>query len=178
MERMNEFTDETVLNDILRAVPAYLKDLDGVRPFDVGVCTEAVRNRLRAFYASRDFDNMIDWENDELRGIMARLKPAIAQHIAAARTDYEKRRTVSAISETAARALLAPAFEAEGFGIKMSFSRTGASVELLLSGRKWARFKIRYDEVMDPDILSGLVQAAVDLRDAVSRFGHKLTIGG
>lgn len=179
--KLEEMTEDQILNEILKAVPEYLDRIKPDGDFNRQVCVEMVIENLRSMYkCSRGigyYDKMIVRDIKELDTITGHFFSAITDRVAAVEMAYKKEQMEAAINKTNAEAIVGPAFTNAGFDVKVECFKYAAAISVRIVGKNWAHFQIRYKELKTEGRLDSLISAVVDLKDAAIRIGEKLFIG-
>ena len=179
-KKLQEMTEEQILDEVLKAVPEYLERIKPDGAFNRQICVEeVVKNLRKLFKASRGigyYDRMMVRDIRELDTLIGHFMPLITERVSAAERQYKKEQMVTAINVAKAEAIIVPAFESAGFEFKVSYFKYTASIRVRLFGNKWASFQIRYKNITGAGCLDDLVSAVVDLRDAAKRIGGNLYI--
>ena len=93
----------------------------------------------------------------------------------AAQLQYSKEQTLWKIRGTAASARIVQAFKEAGLTACVECQRYRAKVFAGIGGRM-VRFYIGYKTLEKEDVLPGIIQAVLDLQDALERIGNDVRI--
>lgn len=179
--KFEDMTEDQILNEIMKAIPEYLKRIKPDGEFNRQICIGMVVKNLRSMFKSSRgigyYDKMMVQDIKKLDTIVGHFFPTITDRVTNVEMQYKKGQMETAINRAKAEAMIVTAFERAGFEVKMDYSKYTAFVSVRLVGEKWARFQVRYKDIDEEGCMDDLVSAVIDLKDAAIRIGDKLFIG-
>ena len=172
--------DDEVLNEVAVAIRDYL---ERIRPqhgeFNLKECVTRQLNELkRLFRESRGLDRkapLSPGDIQELDLFTLHYLPLMQERAHAVQLHYTKEQTLWIIRGTSAEAQIVAAFEEVGMQAVVERQRYRAKVVVDLDGRK-LRFYVVYKTLEKEETMPAVVQAALDLKDAVCRIGGDVRI--
>ena len=111
----------------------------------------------------------------ELELTVGHFLPKLLERAQAAQLQYSKEQTLWKIRGTAASARIVQAFKEAGLTACVECQRYRAKVFAGIGGRM-VRFYIGYKTLEKEDVLPGIIQAVLDLQDALERIGNDVRI--
>ena len=179
-KKLYEMSDDEVLNETATAIRDYL---GRIRPqhgeFNLKECVTRQLNELkRLFRESRGLgrkDTLSPRDIQELDLFSLYYLPLMQERAQAEKLHYDKEQTIWKITGASAEARITAAFQEAGMKAVVERQRYRAKVGVDLGGHK-LRFYVGYKALDKADTLPDVVQAVLDLKDAISRIGGDVRI--
>ena len=173
MMKIEEMSDEQVLNEAFKAVPRYLEDIKPNGDFTQEGCTAAVIKYL-AFLFKLSNGIFLDYRMTEqniqdLNAIIDYFRPLIAARVLTVETEYRKGQMEAAINKTTAESNIAAAFESAGFEVRAEYYDHKALIKVRLDESGWTMFWVEYDDIDREGYLDSLVATAIRLKNSHSK---------
>lgn len=182
MKDIRKMTDDEILNHLCVGIHDYMERIRPYREFVLEDCLSMEVEALKRLYrTSRGLPQTRRYKlsTDEIReldALLTRLRPAMLAMTRPVQTHYMKQLAVWKVNGTAASALIVKAFADRGLSATVECQKHRAKVSVDL-GKYHARLYVGYKSVARGDTVDGLVQATMDLRDALSRMGNDVKVG-
>lgn len=180
-------TDEEILEEAIKAIPAYLEILGKEGEFSMEACLKRCIGRVKELY-KRSAGRLL-WQQgttssrtltqedvDELTRICVRLDAPLRERIETVQKRFLKKRAVFRINRTTAASLIPAAFKEVGLKADVTGQQYRAKVEVSLPSGNALRFYVSYKNLTKDGVLDGVVKAVTDLNDALSRLGGQASI--
>ena len=179
MKKIQEMSEEEILNHVASAIHDYLKKIRPYGEFNLETCVQAQANELKRLYrfslglVDRGTMSRQDWR--EMNQIISRLEPQMRERASMVQLHYTKELTLWKLRSTSAEASIAPAFKAAGLPARIDKQKYRAKVTVDL-GRRQLSMSIPYKILNKEDTLPNIIQAVLDLRDAIARLGSDVKV--
>ncbi len=179
-KKLYEMSDEEVLNAVAVAIRDYL---ERIRPqhgeFVLSTCVSRQVECLKQLYRrSRGLgknDTLKTRDVEALTLHTMHFLPLIQERTLAVKLRYDKEQAVWKIRGTSAEAQIIAALQEVGMKVTVERQRYRAKVAVDLGGRK-LRFYVGYKTLEKEETLPSVVQAVLDLKDALCRIGGDVRI--
>ena len=179
MKKIQEMSEEEILNQVGIAIHDYLKKIRPYGEFYLEGCVQAQISELIRLYrinlGLKSRDKMSPQDLQELDLIISHLEPQMRQQASAVQLQYTKELTLWKLRSTSAEASIAPAFKAAGLPVHIDKQKYRAKVTVNLGGY-YLNFGIPYKTLKEEDTLPNIIQAVMDLKDAISRLGSDVKV--
>lgn len=181
-KKIHEMTDEEILAYTAEAIREYLSR---IRPHGEFVLDACVRYQLeelrRIFLRSRGLsirrpENMTSQDRQEWNLCSMHFEPLMRDRTRVYQLNYTKEEALWRIRGTSATAMIIQAFEEGALRAKVECQKYRAKVTVDLGGRT-LRFYVGYKALEKGDCLPDVVQAVLDLKDAICRLGSDIKLG-
>ena len=180
MKKIQEMTEEEVLNYVARAIHDYLMR---IRPqhgeFVLESCMSWQINELRRLYRLSlglgGREKVSPAQARELEMTIQHYLPGMQEQALAVQLHYTKEQTLWKIRGTSAEALIKKAFADEGIEVSVDSQRYRAKVIACL-GSYSLRFYVGFKALENEDTLPGVIRAAIDMKDALTRLGRDVKV--
>ena len=178
--RIDEMTEDQVLERVARSIPGYLSGLrEYHRDFDPAKCVEAQVFELKELYKESrglgPYGTFTIRDLHKLDALIGHFTPLMQEQARVAGQAYRKEQIVWMINGSTAQALLVPAFEQAGLTAEVTLQRYRAKVTVGLGGRS-VRFYVGFKAMAREGTVEDLVKAVLDLKDALCRIGGDIKI--
>ena len=181
MKKIQEMTEEEILNSAASGIHDYLMR---IRPHGEFVLNMAVRAQIAQL--KRDYSWSIGLTGrdrlsrqqcqQELEQLIAHLEPKMTERARAVQLHYNQEQTVWKIHDTSAKAQIEKAFKDVGIKVSVDGQRYRAKVRAFL-GNNTLRFYVGFKALeKGEEVLEGIVQAVLDMKDALGRLGKDVKI--
>ena len=179
-KKLYEMSDDEVLKEVAVAIRDYLEQ---IRPqngeFVLHTCVSRQVECLKQLYSrSRGLgknDTLKTRDVEALTLHTMHFLPLIQERTLAVKLRYDKEQAVWKIRGTSAEAQIIAAFQEVGMKAAVERQRYRAKVVVDLGGRK-LRFYVGYKTLEKEETLPAVVQAVLDLEEAVGRIGGDVKI--
>lgn len=179
MKKLQEMTEEEILNHVATAIHDYLMHIRPHGEFILERSIQAQVNELKRFYhwslGLGVRDRMTKTQYQELEQLIARLRPQMAERARAVQLNYSREQTLWKIRSTSAEAVIAKAFKNAGIKALIESQRYQARVLADLGGYH-VRLYVGYKTLEKEDTLDNVIRAVLDLKDAMSRLGKDVRV--
>ena len=174
--KLREMGEEAILMEALRAVPDYREKIRETGKFILEDCVRDAMKRIeylfRADRGLRSYDPLGPQNRGQLEALLAYFRPKVIDAIRPVQQRYMQNRMVSEINATAAKGLLLAVFAERGLPAEVEGQRYRAKVEVRLAPSLRVKFYVRYRDLNEKEgVAEDVVQAVLDLKDAVTRLG-------
>jgi hypothetical protein len=181
MKKLQDMTEEEVLNHVATAIHDYLMR---IRPqhgeFVLDHCmARQISELTMLFRYSRGLgrrDSLSRQDTSELNMTINHFLPGMQEQARAVQLHYTKEQTLWKIRGTSAAELIKKAFKDIGMNAEIECQRYRAKVFVDLGGRT-LRFYVAYKTLDKLDTLPNVVQAVLDIKDAACRIGGDIKLG-
>lgn len=179
-KKLYEMSDDEVLNEVSIAIHDYL---ERIRPqhgeFNLKECVTRQINELkRLFRESQGLgrkDTLSPRDIQELDLFILHYLPLMQERAQSVKLRYDQEQTVWKITGTSAEAQIVAAFQEAGMKAVVERQRYRAKVSIDMGGRK-LRFYVRYKTLEKEEAMPSVVQAVLDLKDAICRIGGDIRL--
>lgn len=180
MKKIQEMTDEEILNCVATAIHDYLMKIRPHGEFNLDRCMWMQSNELRRLYRMGlglgMRDSMSAKDARELNRLICRLEPGMKQQAQAIQLHYNKEQTLWKIRSTASKARIEKAFGDAGLRTYVDAQCYRARVVAEVGSYK-VRLYVGYKALEQENTLDDVVHAVLDLRDALYRLGNDVKVG-
>lgn len=180
MKRLNDMTEEEILNQTATAIHDYLTHIRPHGEFILEHCMTKQINELRLMFRQSKGrgrkERLSPWEIRELDVIISHFYPMMQERARAAQLNYTKGEALWIIRSTAAGESIRQALIDSGLKAEIECQRYRAKVVVDLEGRS-LRFYVGYKSLEQEGMLTGVISAVKDLKDAVCRIGGDVKLG-
>ena len=172
-------TEEEILNQAATAIHDYLQKIRPYGEFDLEACVQAQVTELRRLYrlgldpGARGPISRQDWRG--MNQFVSRFEPQMRERASMVQLHYNKELTLWKLRSTSAEASIAPAFKAAGLPVQVEKQKYRAKVIVNLGSRQLSMY-IPYKTLNKEDALPNIIQAVMDLKDAISRLGSDVRV--
>ena len=180
MKKIQEMTEEEILNSAASGIHDYLMR---IRPHGEFVLDMAVRAQIAQL--KRDYswslgltgrDRLSRQQYQELEQLIAHLEPKMTERARAVQLHYNQEQTVWKIHDTSAKAQIEKSFRDVGIKVSVDGQRYRAKV-LAYLGSNTLRFYVGFKALeKGEEVLEGIVQAVLDMKDALGRLGKDVKL--
>ena len=174
--KLREMGEEAILEEALRAVPDYREKIRDTGKFVLEDCVQAALKRIEYLFRSerglRSYDPLGSQNRKDLGVLLGYFRPKVVEAIRPMQQRYLQKRMVSQINATTAKSILPAVFAEKGLQASVEGQRYRAKVEVRLAPSLQVKFYVRYRDLNEKDgIAEDVVQAVLDLKDAIMRLG-------
>ena len=179
MKKIQEMSEEEILNQAATAIHDYLQKIRPYGEFILENCVQAQINELKRLYrfslglGARD--TMSRQDIQEMNLTISHFEPQLRERASMVQLHYTKELTLWKLRSTSAEASIAPAFKAAGLRAIVEKQKYRAKVIVNLGGRQLSMF-IPYKILNKEDTIPNIIQAVFDLKDAISRLGSDVKV--
>lgn len=179
MKKIQEMTEEEILNQLATGIHDYLTRIRPHGEFILEKAVGAQITELKRFYSwsygigARDRLSLR--QHRELEQLSAHLEPRMRERARAVQLHYTQGQTLWKIKSTSAKAQIQKAFGDAGINVIIEEQRYRAKVLALLGGYS-VRLYVGFKALEKPETLPDVVQAVLDLKDAVVRIGGDVRV--
>jgi len=168
--------EEAILEEALRALPDYREKIRDAGKFVLEDCVQAALKRIEYLFRSdrglRSYDPLGAQNRRDLEVLLGYFRPKVVEAIRPIQQRYLQNRMVSQINATTAKSILPAVFAEKGLQASVEGQRYRAKVEVRLAPSLQVKFYVRYRDLNEKDgIAEDVVQAVLDLKDAIMRLG-------
>lgn len=180
MKKIQEMTEEEILNNAARGIHDYLMNIRPHGDFVLEMAVRAQIAQLKQHYrwslGLGGRDRLSQRQLQELEQIIAHLEPQMTERALAVQLHYSQNETIWQIQSTSAEALIEKAFRNKGIKVTVDAQRYRARV-LAYLGSHTLRFYVGFKALeKGEEVLEGVVQAVLDMRDALVRLGTAVKV--
>lgn len=174
--KLRDMGEDLILYEALRAVPDYREKIRETGKFNLEDCVRDAMKRIeylfRADRGLRTGDPLGAQNRRQLEVLLAYFRPKVIDAIRPVQQRYMQNRMVAEINATAAKGLLLAVFAERGLPAEVEGQRHRAKVEVRLAPSLRVKFYVRYRDLNEKEgVAEDVVQAVLDLKDAVTRLG-------
>ena len=174
--KLRDMGEDMILYEALRAVPDYREKIRETGKFILEDCVRDAMKRIEYLFRSdrglRSYDPLGEQNRRQLDVLLAYFRPKVIDTIRPIQQRYMQNRMVSEINATAAKGLLRAVFAERGLPAEVEGQRHRAKVEVRLAPSLRVKFYVRYRDLNEKeDVAEDVVQAVLDLKDAITRLG-------
>lgn len=175
MKKISELSEEEIINEGLRAVPEYMERIRFSGIFKLEDCVAAEVKRLENLYRTsrglRHYSPLGEKDLQEMDAFTGYFIPFLTEETRTIQQRYLKQRRVSQINAITAKAIIPEEFKKAGLKAVVEGQKYRAKVLVSLNGTS-VRFYVRYKDLGKEGIMDDVIQAVLDLRDALNRLGY------
>lgn len=179
MKKIQDMTEEEVLNHVASAIHDYLMRIRPHGEFVLDHCMARQVNELKLLirnsYGVGRRDSLTPRQAREMRLTVEHFLPMMQEQARAVQLHYTKEQTLWKLRGTSATAIIEKAFGDEGIDVHVECQRYRAKVTAFL-GTYSLRFYVGYKALEDEDTVPGVIRAALDLKDALCRLGKDVKV--
>ena len=180
MKKIQEMTEEEILNNAASGIHDYLMNIRPHGDFVLEMAVRAQIAQLKQHYrwslGLGGRDRLSQRQLQELEQLIAHLEPKMAERARTVQLHYNREQTVWSIHDTSAKAQIEKAFRDVGIKVSVDGQRYRARV-LAYLGSHTLRFYVGFKALeKGEDVLEGVVQAVLDMRDALARLGKDVKV--
>ena len=182
MKKIQEMSEEEILNHVATGIHDYLMRIRPHGEFILDVAVRAQIAELKRLYSwsygvTTPKGQLSSEQFQELDQIIAHLEPQMTERARTVQLHYNREQTVWSIHDTSAKAQIEKAFRDVGIKVSVDGQRYRARV-LAYLGSHTLRFYVGFKALeKGEDVLEGVVQAVIDMRDALARLGKDVKVG-
>lgn len=179
--KIEEMTEEEVLNHVATGIHDYLMRIRPHGEFILDVAVRAQIAELKRLYSwsygvTTPRGQLSREQLQELDQIIAHLEPQMTERARAVQLHYSQNETIWQIQSTSAKAQIEKAFKDKGIKVTVDAQRYRARVLAYLGGHT-PRFYVGFKALeKGEEVLEGVVQAVLDMRDALVRLGTDVKV--
>ena len=179
MKNIQEMTEDEILNHVASAIHDYLMRIRPYGEFVLENCVQAQVNELKRLYrfslgiGARETMSRQDMQ--EMNLTICHFEPRMRERASDVQLHYNRELTLWKLRSTSAEASIAPAFRAAGLPAHVEKQKYRAKVIVNLGGRQLSMF-IPYKILSKEDTIPNIIQAVLDLKDAISRLGSDVKV--
>ena len=175
MKKIDELTEDEIIDEGLRAVPEYMERIRPSGVFNLENCVAAEVRRIENLYKScrglRLYSPLSRKEMQAMDAFTSHFAPALTERTRAVQQRYLQQRRVSQINAVTASALIPEEFRKAGLKAEVFGQRYRAKVIVPLAGTS-VRFYVRYKDLGREGLMDDVIKAVLDLKDALNRLGY------
>ena len=178
-KRFSEMTEEEILDEALTAIRDNIHFAKASGTFNTEFFVARELDVIRKLFRNdraRWNAPLTPADQTEMDLTMAHFEPELIRRTLAFREKFLHERKISEINATTAEALINNRLGALGLEGSIKCGRYAASVEVLLGGSTFVRFRVNYKKMTDPRYMDDTFGALMNLKDAVSRLGLDVRI--
>ena len=180
MKKFQEMTEEEILNHVATGIHDYLAR---IRPHGEFILERAVTAQVAELkrlynwsYGIGARDHLTRSQFAELEQTVLLLEARMRERARTVQLHYNREQTVWSIHDTSAKAQIEKAFRDVGIKVSVDGQRYRARV-LAYLGSHTLRFYVGFKALeKGEDVLEGVVQAVLDMRDALARLGKDVKV--
>lgn len=175
MKKIDELTEEEIINEGLRAIPDYLERIRTSGIFKLEDCVAAAVRRIENLYKTsrglRQYSPLGQKELQEMDAFTGYFIPFLTESTRVVQQRYLQQRRISQINAVTATAIIPEEFKKVGLKAQVSGQKYRAKVQVPLNGTI-VRFYVRYKDMGKEGIMDDVIKAVLDLKDALIRLGY------
>lgn len=179
--KLRDMGEDMILYEALRAVPDYREKIRETGKFILEDCVRDAMKRIEYLFRSdrglRTGEPLGAQNRGQMEALLAHFRPKVIDAIRPVQQRYMQNRMVSEINATAAKGLLTAVFAEKGLQAEVEGQRHRAKVVMKLAPSMQVKFYVRYRDLNEKEgIADEVVQAVLDLKDAVTRLGSGVVL--
>lgn len=181
-KKIQEMTDEEVLDFTAKAIKEYMSRIRPHGEFVLEACVRSQLGELKRFFlwsrglSVRRPEHITSRDHQEWNLCSMHFEPLMRERARIYQMNYNKEEALWKIRGTSASAMIVNAFDEIGLKANVECQKYRAKVFVDLGGRL-LRFYVGYKAIEKRNCLPDVVQAVVDLKDAICRLGGDIRLG-